>query len=503
MLKTAADTLYKIWEHVSLQLETCERDIEAYELRRGFFILPDEILSTVLEYAALQGPWGEAHDNDKRDNEKENIVYTVKSATKLSHVCKRFRDLVIHSPRLWKCVFNGMGKPDMVSTCLSRCRRGNGEITLSSSLFHTFSSQLTTYHDTLFIQAALKRTENWGSFILRGGSESYSRFKEFEEGQLQDYAALSKKLDLPNLTQMDINYPRAAVSLKVRSDVKFHNAMHFYSSWLAPGLQSISAGNFIPIPFSGAGSLASLDITLHLGRNADRDGSELDVRSLASFLSVCTTLETFTLIVINAQYATVPLLPERHSDLPFVANLKLEFICCFGAPLKLLFCAVRFPAVTTMRLEITSSEREEEEDRHFEDIFSAILPNSEAFPMLTDMTLDISAVGFTDRDKGKYVDSRIFIPFSKMPRLRYLVLRTCQSEVDLIPDGMALPSIRTLVLRSCYKIHKNWIVQFLKQMKAQGDLDLLRISIDGMLQSLPGCEFSGLLSKEVIQTLVE
>ncbi len=74
MLKTAADTLYKIWEHVSLQLETCERDNEAYELRRGFFILPDEILSTVLEYAALQGPWGEAHDNDKRDNEKENIV---------------------------------------------------------------------------------------------------------------------------------------------------------------------------------------------------------------------------------------------------------------------------------------------------------------------------------------------------------------------------------------------------------------------------------------------
>ncbi len=71
---------------------------------------------------------------------------------------------------------------------------------------------------------------------------------------------------------MDINYPRAAVSLKVRSDVKFHNAMHFYSSWLAPGLQSISAGNFIPIPLFRCGSLASLDITLHLGRNADRDG---------------------------------------------------------------------------------------------------------------------------------------------------------------------------------------------------------------------------------------
>ncbi len=123
--------------------------------------------------------------------------------------------------------------------------------------------------------------------------------------------------------------------------------------------------------------------------------------------------------------------------------------------------------------------------------------------MLTDMTLDISAVGFTDRDKGKYVDSRIFIPFSKMPRLRYLVLRTCQSEVDLIPDGMALPSIRTLVLRSCYKIHKNWIVQFLKQMKAQGDLDLCAYRLTGCSSLSLGAKFSGLLSKEVIQTLVE
>ncbi len=120
---------------------------------------PDEILSTVLEYAALRGPWGEEadeEDEEAKDNEKENIVYTVKSRTKLSHVCKRFRDLVTRSPRLWKCVFNGMGRPDMVSTCLSRCRRGNGEVTLSSSLFDTLSSLRDTYNNTPFIQAVLK-----------------------------------------------------------------------------------------------------------------------------------------------------------------------------------------------------------------------------------------------------------------------------------------------------------------------------------------------------------
>ncbi len=116
MLKAAADALYKIWEHVSRQLETCEGNVEAYGLRGGFFTLPDEILATVLEYAALEGPrpkW----DATFEDEAEKNIVSTVKSAAQLFHVCKRFRDLIIHSSRLWKCVFNGMGNSEMVSAC--------------------------------------------------------------------------------------------------------------------------------------------------------------------------------------------------------------------------------------------------------------------------------------------------------------------------------------------------------------------------------------------------
>jgi len=225
-----------IWEHISRQLEICESNIEAYELRRGFFILSDEILSTVLEYAALQVS-REEYDNEK-DDEKKNIVSTGRSATKLSRVCRRFRELVIHSQRLWKCVFSGMGKPNMIFTCLSRCGRGHGEVTLSTSLFASFLSRLRTCDNTPFIFTVLKRRENWGSFILQGDSDKYPAFNDFDDGRLEDNVALTKELDLPNLTQLAVRYPQAAGSLMVRSDVKFRNTMHFYSSWSTPRLRS-------------------------------------------------------------------------------------------------------------------------------------------------------------------------------------------------------------------------------------------------------------------------
>ncbi len=273
VLRPAADALYKIWAHVSRQLEICEGNIESYNLRRGFCILPDEILSTVLEYAALQG----LRKEDEKNDEEENIVSTVKSVVKLSHTCKRFRYLIIHSPRLWMCIFIGMGKLDMVSTCLSRCTRG-GEITLSTSLFETPPNpgpyRQSACDNTSFILTVLKRTENWGSFILHGGSERSSflerseeypysmRFKEVREGRLQDYTALAKDLNLPNLTQLTIRHPEPAVSLKVLDDANFRNAIHLYSHWSTPRLRSMFAGNFIPIPFSGTRSLSSLHVDL-------------------------------------------------------------------------------------------------------------------------------------------------------------------------------------------------------------------------------------------------
>lgn len=175
VLKPAADALYKIWEHISRQLEICESKVEAFDLRRGFFALPDEILSTVLEYAAQPGGEDD-YEEDYKDDEDKLVIRVVKSATKLSHVCKRFRGLITRSPCLWNRVFNGMGEIDMVSTCLSRCKRGNGEVSLAAPLFESLRNR---HNEIPFIRIVSKLAENWGSFLLQGDGENEPPFNPY------------------------------------------------------------------------------------------------------------------------------------------------------------------------------------------------------------------------------------------------------------------------------------------------------------------------------------
>ncbi len=233
----------KFGKLVSYQLKACEEDIEAYHNRRGFFSLPDEILSTVLEYAALTRIW--------KDWKKETISI-VKAATKLSHVCKRFRDLITHSPRLWQDVFNGMESADMVSTCMSRCRRANAEVSLTASFFPAlgFLSGVNRHENTSFIQAVMERPENWRSFTLNNRSDN--SYEDFEDGQLRELAELTKGVDLPNLSKLANYYPQIVLSTELQSDEKVREILHYYSSWTTPKLRSITAHNFVPVPFSGS-----------------------------------------------------------------------------------------------------------------------------------------------------------------------------------------------------------------------------------------------------------
>jgi len=451
----------------------------------------------VLEFAALQ--------DDVKD-EKETILSTVKAATKLSHVCRRFRDLIIHSPTLWRRVFNEMGRSDMAYTCISRWRRANAEVILATSPFEasTYRDRRTEELDRLrnvsFIQNALEKSEHWGSFTMEGISEGVTSVPGYEPGCPQDYAKLATNLDFPNLTQLAVRYPEAALSSTVRRN-KYNNfAMHFYSSWSTPKLRSMTSRNVIPIPFSGSQSLTSLSIFLNYKAHGD-----LDVNSFVSFLSACPALERFALEVHHASYGATSPVPERCVEMPCVTDLNLAFVKCYRAPLKALFDAVRFPHITSMRLRIQSVEEEGSADMHFNDIFFTVLPNAETFPKLRDLVLDVNAEGYRD-ENDVYVDGSISIPFAAMPsKVRYLTLITHLTEVHPIPDDVALPAIRTLVLRDSFRLGKEWLVQFLRRVKGRGDLDLdlLRVLVDDQCAALNECEIKGPISNKKIRILVE
>ncbi len=156
-----------------------------------------------------------------------------------------------------------------------------------------------------------------------------------------------------------------------------------------------------------------------------------------------------------------------------------------------------------MRLRIESVEEEGSADMHFNDIFFTVLPNAETFPKLRDLVLDVNAEGWRDAN-DVYVDGSISIPFAAMPsKVRNLTLITHLTEVHPIPDDVALPAIRTLVLRDSFRLGKEWLVQFLRRVKARGDLDLdlLRVSVDDQCAALNVCEIKGSISNKKIQIL--
>lgn len=186
--------------------------------------------------------------------------------------------------------------------------------------------------------------------------------------------------------------------------------------------------------------------------------------------------------------------------MPFVTKLDLRFVHCVAAPIKALFNSVHFPNVDDMHLKIRSTEEGGKVDMHFHDIFHAIFPSAGRFPKLTSMELDIDTFGIWDEDEKKYTKGKISLPFAMAPKLRDLVLTTNYTEVDLVSFGIAQPAIRTLALRDCYEMKKDWIIGFLKQMKTQGNIGLLHISIGGHSESNK-CGLWGHLSKEDIETL--
>ncbi len=494
VLKPTADALYRIWELVSSQLRTCEHDIEVYRNRGYLFSLPDEILSMVLDYAALHLVLGE----------KNEIISTVKAAIKLSHVCKRFRDLITHSSILWKSVFNEMGSIGMVSMCMSRCMTANAEIFLTRSFYKTRASgpSLTKKGDQFapFVRAVMEKSENWRSFTL---CDSFLKpRRELEFGQLQELADLTKGLSVPNLSKLAIYYPEVVPGAQLQTRTDLHDALHYYSTWFAPTLRSMTMHYMVPIPFSGTLSITSLTIILHLSVYDTRGDKVaiLDVKSLVSFLSVCPALVEFALQVGYANNATSPASSSPRVEMTCVNKLDLRLSCCHASPLKMLFDAVRFPHVTKMRLYIKSCENEKKRDMHFSNIFNAVLPDVKTFPKLVEMNLTTDAGSSYDRTDFDTCPT-ISIPFAIMPGLRTFKLQTYATEVQGIPDGLPLPAIRRLILQDCHRLDKNWLVQFLTQLKAQGDLDLLRVSTSCCRYFLRP-QVEGLLSKEDILKFV-
>ncbi len=110
VLGPAREASHNVWLWISEQAAACEFQISALKLRSGFPALPDEVLSDVLEFASYQ------NDND----EEIAVKSPVNAATTLSHICSRFRTLIMSTFNLWNRISPSM-RMEAISSCFTRC----------------------------------------------------------------------------------------------------------------------------------------------------------------------------------------------------------------------------------------------------------------------------------------------------------------------------------------------------------------------------------------------
>ncbi|KLO14082.1 hypothetical protein SCHPADRAFT_889555 [Schizopora paradoxa] len=501
VLGSAVSALSKLLRITSRQLEFCEDAVRSYQKRRGLFSLPDDILCIVLEFASLPFyPY---------DSDIDVAIRSVKLATMLSHTCKRFRDIIIRSSIYWRCINNEMRNQDLVSTCLSRCTRPNVEVSLEMPFFKPTYVQMEKLHrrDRPFIGIALQNRERWRSFALYANRERWVILGESQPEYLQIYAELTKEIEFPNLTAISIRYPDSMLFRQVREDKISEAAMHFYRYWSTPKLRVLSVEQFIPIPFPGTLSLSSLDV--HLKDEARAKEPEnlpivFDAKSFVSFLQACPALESLDISLQSMKASIQPQTLTRLA-MPRLAYLKLNFKHCNSTTLKGFFDAVRFPFVTSMELEIDASHKKGgAPGTLFDDIFFAVMPNSEVYPRLVNLTLDASVDYIWDRDSEDHpiIWGEFAIPFSSMTTVKHLTLTASESEVLPVSDSDQLPALRTFTIRRSSEIEKTWLARFCNQMKSQGHLDSLRISVDDSCSFLNESGLRGTLSEDDILQLI-
>ncbi len=491
-LLAATEALETLRITTSLQASTLSVHIGASRLHREFISIPDEVLSVVLEYAALQRD---------PDDKSRSIVKSVKAAAKLSHVCKRFRKLIVHQPYFWNRWTNAMENSEMLSTCLSRCRNPSAKL-LVKVLLYTLSFRTPHWQPIdMFLRIVCQKRETWRQFVLDGSGSANDSIDQFTDVALRDLAKTTSNIVLPLLTHLDIGYHAIVMRPEVRARDDVLDMMHFYSTWSAPRLQSMVTKNFIPIPFSGSPCLSSLSI--HIGHTHWSRGFVLDFSAISSLLSACPVLEDFTLWIGGADNAGPPTLQGRRVEMTFVDKLNFRFELCNSTTLRILFENTYFPNASTLELRIGIPQPGmcDGVDHKARNIIHTMFPDAEAFPSLTSLTFNVY---YVVEGVPRPLFDLLSIPLSHMPKLEYLNISS--SFLDYMPYWPGLPAIRSLVLRDSYRLAKPRLVNLLQRLEAQGVLGSLRhvLLTDGFHEEKGGKGREPLtLSNEELRKLIK
>lgn len=207
--------------------------LESAALHRGLSKLPDELLACILERAA--------DDSD---------TYLRLTPVYLSHVCRRFRQVMLTLPMLWSSL------EDRFSLSRTKEYLIRSKVT-PLSIAMDMSSIGSSRDPTPFLHAIFPHASRWGNIHI--STASHAVVDGTADVGLQSLNMLSEAgLVLPALKHLRLEHQSHQYGWANRTT---DGREHFYAAWKMPALTTLEIVGFLPQPCI-APSLASCTVRL-------------------------------------------------------------------------------------------------------------------------------------------------------------------------------------------------------------------------------------------------
>ncbi|KLO14132.1 hypothetical protein SCHPADRAFT_889501 [Schizopora paradoxa] len=467
-LKIACDLVVELKTYLEKQCVLAEKNVEDIALRVGFSSLPDDILADILVLATRPKHF---RPPEYGDIDVEAEMEALKEACSFSHVCRRFRVLILHNPHLWNII-----SEHMVDISKLEARTERSKETLVDVVLRSYGlRQVGNDAFSKFFELSLLSSRRWRSFTL--GKFSY-HFQDHFRPTRDNWPKIRENMKTIGRLTGGLTFP-CLERLLIWSDCvpspgRWNTDFHPYWRWSMPQLVDLRISGCIP-PSAGVsfvGSLRSLMIRLD-----GKDLEDFEMIRLALFLSSCKVLERIEMFFLN--WLRVPPCPDH--AIPSVQDVFLYLGCCKPAASTSICQSIHFPNATKAYLNLSSDKEFDGSDEEFE-------LTEKREDLLQEFFLKHPLIKTFHLDYGSPDQGFIPItpPFYLLISLENLIL-TFASWLELkfwkdLPDSSKrlLPRLRTLELHAAH-MHYVWdwfnpkVVEFFSQLEEQGNLDAFEL----------------------------
>lgn len=438
-LKNVKNVLASLSSSLNETIMGIEEYIHPFERGKGLASIPDEILSKIFEHA------------------EENLIRVrITTKEKLSLVCRRFRRIVLKTPRLWSHI-DSLREMRYVRTCLKRSRSAGLSIKLSIGQNDERKLDRLLSH----FAEAIPHSSRWEHLDVYIGLTKTTSGIDLRKKILR--SIISSDLHLPSLCSL-----RLDMDPNFFSGASDDNTRHFYQNWDMPNLRFLEI-SIVPKPII-APKLSSFRLSGNF-----RDLPPSDKVRLRSFIASFPTLQELDVNLTSGGTSSGGQGSEQASEastinMPHLRVLHIQSYDNYPrTDVRSFMRAFRTPVLHKVSIGMSVPRNDRELEEALDDFFPHV-----NYPALRDLSIEVLATIFPPRTLN--------LPTKRFRGLRSLSLDTPRLVPRLlyyIKDEEHIPALHTLAIANCDNKHLAWLTHtqtLLLQQKHWAGFKRLEIS---------------------------